>query len=222
MKQHAHTRYNMELEDGETIPLPFQIDEDTATWTESANGLTGYLGALAHDDDASDPIQDFDNGELMVFDNRLRNSQARPDINDFIRLIRANPGHIVTIDIYEHGDRSYKVAHGPLTVADTKHGHHTESKAEKALDDASGYYIIPEDATDPLQYATSTMDEYTKWANGEVYGAFCWRYTRETIDDPWTLDESSRDSECWGFIGAEYAESERDERVTEAIQGDMT
>jgi hypothetical protein len=45
-----------------------------------------------------------------------------------------------------------------------------------------------------------------KWCNGEVYGVMVWVFTRETVEDAWELDEESRDSECWGYIGGTYAE----------------
>jgi len=223
MRQRAHTEYSMVLDSGEALELPFEIDEHTAKWTESEDGLTGYLGAMVHDDNAADPIEDFDNGELVVFDSGKVHYQPRPEIVEFKRLIRANPGLIVTIDLFEHGNSVYKVVAGPFTAADTKP--YTGKKygpceAEDRLLTASGYYIIPEDATEPLKYAQAQMEEYTNWANGEVYGAWCWKYTRPDTDSEWTLDESSRESECWGFIGYDYACGEREERIAEAIAAD--
>ena len=227
-----HTQYEID-EDGETFPIPFEVDNNTVTVTRADDNLTAYIGAMVHDEDSSDPIEEFDNGELAVFDQSKIHSQERPEIDEFKRLIRQHPGRIVTIHLYEHGSSLYKVAAGPLTVADTKRvksphfyncdqtGEHDPTpRAEYALADASGYYIIPEDATDPLKYAAAQMEEYTNWANGEVYGAWCWRYTRPTVNDPWELDEASRDSECWGYIGYDYAASERDDRVAEAIAAD--
>lgn len=231
---HATTRYNLEIdEDGETFPIPFEVDPDTVTVTLSEDGLTAYIGAMVHDEDASDPIEEFDNGGLVVFDRSKKHDGDRPEIDEFKRLIRQHPGLIVTIHLHEYGGSLYKVAAGPLTVADTKRvkspqfyncdqtgKHDPTPHAEIALADASGYYIIPEDATDPAKYAAAQMEAYTNWANGEVYGTWCWRYTRPDTGSPWQLDESSRDSECWGFIGSDYAASERDDRVAEAIAAD--
>lgn len=50
-------------------------------------------------------------------------------------------------------------------------------------------------------YARGVVEEYSKWANGEVYGVLVYvidRQTGERIDD--------MDDECWGYIGSDYAE----------------
>jgi len=222
MRQRASTEYSMVLDSGEALELPFEIDEDTARWTESKDGLTGYLGAMAHDDSPEDPLDTGCEGELVMFDTNVIHSAPRPELADFKRLIRENPGRIVTVGLFEHGDRIYKYAAGPFTVIDTKNDKTARtSTAERALNHADGYYIAPDDVIDPAKYAAAVLDNYTNWANGEVFGAFCWRYTRPTTDDEWTFDECSRDSECWGYIGSEYAESERDDRIAEAIAADQ-
>ena len=54
-----------------------------------------------------------------------------------------------------------------------------------------------------VEYCKGVVDEYNDWANGNVYGVICYvidRVTGEVIDD--------HETECWGFLGSESAESE--------------
>lgn len=83
--------------------------------------------------------------------------------------------------------------------------HDNESSiAATCLEEIDGYYICPEDATNPTDYAKSAIEQYTQFCQGEVYGVCVWTYTRSTTDAAWELDEDDRD-ECWGFYGDEYA-----------------
>ncbi len=54
-----------------------------------------------------------------------------------------------------------------------------------------------------VEYCKGVVDEYNDWVNGNVYGVICYvidRVTGEVVDD--------LETECWGFLGSEAAESE--------------
>jgi len=199
----AHTSYTTEI-DGHEFPIPFPYLEDSEILQVSADGQTARLGVLVHDDDCEGPLEEHDEGTLVQFNRSYSHYEPRPDLDDFKRLVRANPGRVVLIGHY--GD-TYKVEGAPLTAADTK-----GNQLESALCGASGYYIVPEDVTDPASYAKITLRTYSDWCNGECYGVCVWTYTR--TENGWDLDEDSRE-ECWGFIGHEHAQEELTNQMKE-------
>ena len=150
----ARTTYTAEL-DGYEFPIPFPFLEDSEILRISDDGRTAHLGVLVQDEDCPDPLEEYDEGTLVQFNRSYIHYEPRPDLDDFKRLVRANPGRVVLIGHY--GD-AYKAEGAPLAVADTK-----GNQLESALDGASGYYIAPVDVTCPASYAAGMMEEYSAW-----------------------------------------------------------
>ncbi len=228
-KTKTHTEQYYEDSDAGSFPLPFTGEFCQERLHVTADGLTAILGMLCTDDDPRDPFEEYDEGEFFQFNNRYTHHTPRPEIDEFKRIIRANPGRVVchsgTGDVHGPGTTYCRPTSAPLTIADTKgirnqHGNH--SAAERALDNSDGYYIVPEDATDPAAYAKSVLETYSAYCNGEVYGVMVWTYHRPTVDEEWNLDEESRDSECWGFSPADYAKEQLDEQFNAAVKETTT
>jgi hypothetical protein len=212
-----HTDYMFEhyerAHDTEHIfPLPFDTESDPELIYISENGLKAVLGFLVPDNSPEDPF-DGDEGEFYQFNSRYNHDISRPDYGDFKRIIRANPGRVFTVCTAGDG---YAVDEGPFTVADTKGSN--GSISDQAIDYAAGYYIAPEDATDPAAYAKAVLGTYSDYCNGNVYGVVVWIYERSSIDDSW--GEPDRENECWGYYGSDDYTAEELNRVFEyAIHG---
>jgi len=221
-----HTSYTWESLDGETFHIPFEFSQDgSELFKMSDDGLSAVLGVLDYDESPEDPF-DGDEGEFFQFDNRCIHYTPRPDIEDWKRLIRANSGRIVTHS--GTGDN-----HGPGTTrcypksvltkemcrGDKRTGEN--SLAEQLLDNCYGYYIVPEDVENVLDYADSALETYSQWCNGDVYGICIWSYTRDFaeydvdgngVPGEFTDWEEPEREECWGFFGYDYAEKELQEQ----------
>lgn len=224
MRLRKHIDYSLEIGD-ESFPLPFDPEGDPEHVYISANGLKAVLAFLVSDDSPADPFEEFDEGEFYQFNRSYKHDATRPDIEEFKRIIRANPGRVVTVGSCGDGYSAGEL----LTPKDCRGDKRTgeNSRAEQLLDDADGYYIAPEDAADPLKYAEGSIETYNQWCNGEVYGVCVWTYTRDSIADNW--EDPERD-ECWGFYGYDgytadeleslfIAESTPDEARTKIKQG---
>lgn len=194
-----HTTYTMEIDD-EIFPLPFNPESEPEHVYQAANGLKTVAAFLVHDDSPADPFEEYDEGEFCQFNSRRKHYDPRPTIEDFKRIVRANKGRVVTVDSCGEGYRAGKL----VTPAQCRNKNGT-CEAEQILDDADGYYIAPEDATDLLDYATRAIKTYSEWCEGEVYGVCVWTYTRASISENWGGPEQN---ECWGFYGYEYASEE--------------
>lgn len=195
MRLRKHIDYTLEIDD-EVFPLPFDTEGGPEHIYIAANGLKAVLAFLVRDDSPADPFEEFDEGEFYQFDRSYKHDTSRPDIEEFKCIIRENPGRVVTVDRRGAG----YCAGVLLTPKDCRGDKRTgeNSRAEKALDDADGYYIVPEDATDPLQYAEGSIETYSQWCEGDVYGVVVWTYTRDSIADSW---EDPERYECWGYYG---------------------
>lgn len=194
-----HTTYTMEISE-ETYPLPFNPDSEPEHVYQAANGLKTVVAFLVHDDCPEDPFEMFDEGEFYQFNRNRKHYTQRPNIEAFKRIVRANPGRVVTVDSCYERYRASEL----VTPAQCRNKNGT-CEAEGILDRANGYYIAPEDAADPLEYAKGAIKTYSDWCEGEVYGVCVWTYTRTSISEDW--EEPERE-ECWGFYGCEYASEE--------------
>ena len=201
LKQHTEYYY----EHGEhTFPLPFDTENEPEHIHVSDDGLEAVLGFLVRDDSPADPFEEFDEGDFYQFDRMYKHDAPRPDIEEFKRIVRANPGRVVTVDRCGDGYRA-----GELVTVGMCPGAEN-SEAERLLGDADGYYIAPEDVTDAARYAKGAIEQYSAWAEGDVWGVVVWEYSRESIEDPWGDPERN---ECWGFYGYEYAPGELQGKV---------
>jgi len=197
----SRKNYTYEDKQDNIFPIPWEVEDDSIKLYVSPDGLTAIMGSLTRDEACEDPFDTGCEGEFVQFNSRYVHSGCKPDIEDFKRLIRQSPGFVFTIG--GNGSR-YWIKAGPFNVADTKTTR--ECKTGTALDHADGYYIVPDDVTNPAEYAKIIMEEYSMWCEGECYGVRVWKYFRQSVNDSW--GEPDRDNECWGYIGSEYAESE--------------
>lgn len=186
--------------------IPFTGEFSEETLQVSADGLTARLGLLCRDEDCEDPMNntgDPDGTQFYQFSDRHRTHYtSRPDLEDWKRIIRRNPGRVFPLAACGDG---WLPEDKPLTAAMCRGKKGTrgeECPAASVLDDADGYYIAPDDTSDPAKYAMAVMEERNAWIEGECYGVCVWSYSRATIDAEWVLGD--RD-ECWGFIGEEHA-----------------
>lgn len=204
----SHTTYTYNHNDN-IFNLPFNTENDPEYLNIAENGLKAVLSFLVPDSDCESPFDTDCEGEFIHFERGYHNSVKRPDIEDFKRIIRANPERVIThsgiSDCHGPGTSNCYSLSNPLTASDCRGDKQTgeNSIAENELDKCQGYYICPEDATDPAKYAAAVFKEYNSYANGECYGCITWEYTRESIADQWEL--LNRDCEVWGFIGYDYA-----------------
>ena len=186
--------------DGETFPLPFDPEGGPEKVYVAENGLKAILAFLVRDDSPADPFEEFDEGDFYQFNNRYKHYTPRPDIEEFKRIVRDNPGRVVTVDSYGDGYRAGELVTSKMSRGDKRTGEN--SKAEKLLDYSDGYYISPEDATDYYQYAKGSIETYSSWCEGDVYGVIIWEYKRDSIAKSW---EDPDRNECWGYYGYAYA-----------------
>jgi hypothetical protein len=193
MKIKSRTNYTVEI-DGHEFEIPFPFEEGSEQLI--LDGDKARLGVLVRDEDPSDPLAEFDEGELVQFDRKHIRYKERPDLEDFKRVIRASPGRVVLV--YSRGD-GYFTSENALTVADTK----SANCGASDIENADGYYIAPEDVTDAARYAKGAIKQYSSWCTGDVYGVCVWTYTLE--GETWTLDDDGRDNESWGYYGYNYA-----------------
>ena len=177
-----HTTYT--LDDGaNSFPLPFEVCDgyrDEPLTYISADGLAAVVSCLALDTDAADPFTEWDEGTFRQFSRSYVHYTPRPSQATMLAIIHNNPGRVFYI--CTAGDGCTLDSAAPLRLRDAL-----------AVDDADGYYIAPEDATDPASYAKGSLETYSAWCSGDVYGIMSWRYTRPTQLSPWALDEDSRD-----------------------------
>jgi hypothetical protein len=219
VKVRTHREYTLEI-DEETFPIPFNDEtgamENTAELIISQDGLRAVVGCLCADDSPEDPFEMWDEGEFFQFSNRYIHHTPRPDIEEFKRIVRQNPGRVFLLDIYDYGSGGTSIkVRSALTPQDTRGDKHTgeNSKAEQELDDADGYYICPSDVTDPQKYAEGALKAYESWCNGDVYGVCLWFFERDYCNfdlngtgiaadglTNWELIEDERE-EVWGYYG---------------------
>jgi len=178
--------------DGNSFPIPFKPDEDSILL--HIQGDKAVLGCLAHDECPGDPLDMFDAGEFYQFNSHYVHYIQRSGVEDFKNVVRSNPGRVILV-YARSGHQGYFADDKAFDV------HHTELEIE----DADGYYIAPNDATNPVEYAKGVMEEYSSWINGDVWGICAWLYSKH--GGGWELDEELRD-EGWGLYSRKYAEAE--------------
>lgn len=217
-----HTTYTWEAPDGEVFPIPFEFScNESVMYKISDDGLSAIIGVLDQDQDAQDPFETFDEGEFYQFDRGYKHYCSRPDIEDFKRIVRANPGRVVTHSGTgnNHGPGTARCYPESVITPQMCRGNKRtgeNSLAEQLLDNCDGYYIVPEDVTNVLDYAEGALETYTQWCNGEVYGVCIWAYRRDFAEydldgqgapGEFTEWEEVDRNECWGHYGYDYAET---------------
>jgi hypothetical protein len=100
--------------------------------------------------------------------------------------------NIFIVDKYDHSSVHYSV-------------NNTVGYSDRQWDVAPSSVLILDGrgetgATISVESANATLDDYSNWANGDVYGIAAISLTAEGEE----IDGS--DEECWGFIGSKYAQ----------------
>lgn len=92
------------------------------------------------------------------------------------------------VECYSHGLESYSL------VSDQRF--YPDRQWDVGL---AGVLTVPDDATEPEEYARGILEEYTSWVNGDVWGV---------VTVYLNPDGSFREHEsCWGYVGRDYAET---------------
>lgn len=121
------------------------------------------------------------------------------DLHEFVNSHRSamRAGRAFYFEKYEHGNVIYALR-GESSQVDRQ----WDVTSIAGFMEASGEWTEGEWGAnaDYEQAARDSLDEYTNWCNGWVYGIVHCFYEP---DGTFIRDES-----CWGFIGAEYAERE--------------
>lgn len=112
------------------------------------------------------------------------------------------------VDKYEHGLVMYKATDDDVGLDSNAAGvfipcEDVQDRYKKQL--AAGV-PIKEARADALADTNKTLDGFTAWCNGEVYGVLDYRFDAEGE----SLDNGE---EVWGFIGSEYADKELASRL---------
>lgn len=186
--------------------------EDDILLRENADGSVS-LGYLVQDTDVGDFWNDRDGGELKIF-------RSQDERDAFIAEVEEKGGVALIVDNYSHSGDHYSLEG-------------TRNYPDRRWDVAPrGVYVLAEDdrATWDAAIAAggdrkaaiaavreavnATLDEYSKWANGEVYVHVVETFRR--TGDTWEADDSLSD-DGWGYIGYDYAE----ECLREAMPKDI-
>jgi hypothetical protein len=198
----------------ETDFPPVEIyGEDAVRVVPGQEPGTAIVGYLAHDDDAA---EFFENDEGA---GEFREFRSEADRDDFLAEAKRDGKLALVVDKYAHGNIHYSVA-GTQNYPDRRWDvapcgvfvpcQDVQDAYKKAVRKAQRAPVGPErekakgEAMDALvKDCNSTLDEYSKWCNGEVYGV---------VTEVWTLDrdtgsfERQSSDHCWGYIGGDYAQ----------------
>lgn len=201
-----------ELKHGEeiSIDLTFPPDnKDDVRVRENGDG-TISIGYITHDDHAGDFWADRDEGELKIFrTERDRDAwideQARQGRTALVVDNYSHSGdHYSLQGTRDYPDRRWDVApRGAYVLGEADQ--ETWNAAMKEGDRAAALAAVTE-------AVNVTLDEYSKWANGEVYGHVIETFERDGAE--WAALEELRD-DCWGYIGSTYALERLDEAMGE-------
>lgn len=185
------TRYYHELEDGREVELPFDIENADVIEVHKDGKI--ILGCLVRDDSPGDPFEEFDEGEFWQFNRSYKHDTHRPDPEDFKDVIRTNRRWVFYVHARQDG---YFVGDRALI------------KNAEEIEDADGYYIVPGDvpASRRASYAKGAIEQYSAWAEGDVWGICIWTYEDKTLH---LLDRD----EVWGYYGADSAQEELDAQL---------
>lgn len=173
------TRKELHFEDeGITLDVtgraPWNIDFVFIEKLESGNYGIAWLVL----DESPRDYEWYDGASLTEF----RTEWERDEYADAMRA-EVGADRVFIVEKVEHGHVRYSVYTGtPSDPWDSK---------------PSGVLVVDPEALNPETAANDLLDEYTRWANGEVYVLV----GREVTPSGTVLFED----ETWGFIGTEYA-----------------
>lgn len=191
------------------------VSEDDILLRENADGSM-TIGYVAPYQDEDEFWGHRDGGELKIF-------RSQDERDAFIAEIEEAGGIALIVDNYSHSGNHYSLEG-------------TRDYPDRRWDVAPrGVYVLAEDdrATWDAAIAAggdrkaaiaavreainATLDEYSKWSRGEVYGHVVETFRR--TGELWEIDDSLSD-EGWGYIGYDYAMDQLREAMPEDIRKD--
>ena len=132
--------------------------------------------------------EEYENGTFKEF-------RSQTERDDFLEQEIAEGRHPILVEKYEHG----LVHYSPINTAPYPDRQWDVSPC--------AVYVVPEDVPEErrIQYAKDTLQEYSDWCNGQVYG---------TVIETLTVDRKTcqvieeDDDTCWEIIGIDQAKSQ--------------
>lgn len=176
-------------------PLPDVYDDvfvEDLTGTEvGAHRVTW----LVHDDcaydmmewsDPTDEPTEWVNGCFRDFRNSHHGGGEVERDEFFAEMVEAvGEDHVFVVEVYSHGLESFSVVN-------------TKWYPDRQWDVAPACVLaVPPDVTNPREWADGVMEQYTSWANGDV-----WLMVTHYVKPDGTVDSCDI---VGGFIGHEYA-----------------
>ena len=176
------------------------------------DGNKATVGYLVSDEDAGPYYfaEPEENGEYLNFDKRTIHSRDMVEPEELAQLIADNPGRVFWINKYDHSLVSYYRSGDALAAPG---GPSRGNVPDAQWDESRGValYIAPDDCPDPAAYCDSTMEQFSDWVNGNIYGVVVERFTRPDADSEWESDGD--EDACWHYIGTEHAEQSLKEEM---------
>jgi hypothetical protein len=125
--------------------------------------------------------------------------------------------YAVSLDVYEHGGISYSLSgQGTQCQFDTARGGAIWVPDESCVENFEDKNLTyEENMKKAREYAKTIVEEYTRWCNGECYGAVV---ERHTLEGEFVEELDS----CWGYIGADYAKEQCKEQFDNQGEEDAT
>lgn len=195
------------------LPISLEYWENPEVVVKATEAYV-VLGYLAHDNSCENPLESCDAmGQIHHHpDSRYgsRNSDYYDILgcdsygepcNDNFHDIDA-----VLLDRYEHGLCKYTIRSDSGDHWDTSRGEAVWVPDKYLREELVKITDAEKRWEQAKKYAEQACEEYTDWANGNCYGYVISVYDK--VDG-----ELIEEDNCWGFVGYEYAEEERDRMV---------
>lgn len=189
----------------ETKTTKFDLDSDNGVVEDSVDvteiGDKIIISCLKYDESPRDYFEDDEGaGEFFEFRNvESRDAKAvglKKDKKLFYLVDKYAHGsvHYSISQTHSYPDQRWDVAHGCAIFIPCDYIQQEYRKAAKksSESEAAAQYVAD---------SNSILDNYSDWCNGEVYG-----YSVKVFDKS---GKELEIDECWGFIGREYAETEK-------------
>lgn len=204
LNNHIEENYEISLDvDANRNAFDFEL-------VETENSF--IVAYLEHDDDAQDYFEsDEGAGTFIEFNKPEERNKKMAELSKTKKLF-------YLVDKYDHSSVHYSISE--TTGYPDKQWDVTQGKAVfiPCNDVQSQYrkYKKEHGEVEAFQHfiktSNSTLDEYSNWCNGDVYG-----YNIKTFNKEGTLIDSES---SYGYIGCEYANSEKSNQLKNAIDSE--
>lgn len=204
LTNHIEENYEISLEiDANKNAFDFEF-------VETENSF--IVAHLEYDDDAQDFFEDDEGaGTFIEFHRPEERNKKMAELSKTKKLF-------YLVDKYDHSNVHYSIAESKkypdqqwdvtpgkavLIPCDDVQSQYKKYKKEHGDVEAFQHFI---------KTSNSTLDEYSNWCNGDVYG-----YIITTFDKEGTLIDSES---SYGYIGSEYANSEKNSGLKRAVESE--